>query len=391
LTKGAKRDKLPTFETIHQNQEISNVSDADRLEEVVALSLFMLLPKMQPDNRTTLIYMVVGLILGRNVQLAKIAEQVNYAYKESSLEDRFRRFVVNTNVEVVVTFSIFIKLMLKGLDKGQPVVLSIDSSKTGGNCLTLMVSLGYKSRALPLCWLTFKGRKGHSSQEVQLTLLKAVKTLVSDQPQVILLGDGEFDGSQVVTWLETQPGWQYVCRTANDVRVYHQGQWLALKDLPLKPGQETFLTQLKFTESQAVDPVNILVVWRGPEKRHWFFVTNMPTQKEAKYWYRQRFKIETLFSDIKGRGFKIDKSRLKDPARVNRLLMAVAIAYIFVVFWGVDAILSGAIRQMVRTDRFEHSLFTLGFKYIHRLLKKCLPIPPLLTLPPPSSFEHVVL
>lgn len=367
------------------------MSDADRLEEVVALSLFMLLPQMQPDNRTTLSYMVVGLILGRNVQLAKIAEQVNYDYKESSLEDRFRRFVVNNNIEVMITFSLFVKLMLKSLDKDQPVVLSIDSSKSGGDCLTLMISLGYKSRALPLCWVTFKGKKGHSSQEVQVTLLKAVKVLLPDQPQVILLGDGEFDGSEVVTWLEAQPGWQYVCRTANNVRVYYQQQWVSLKDLSLKPGQETFLANLSFTQCQAVGPVNILVIWRGPEKRHWFFVTNMPTHKEAKAWYRHRFKIETLFSDIKGRGFKIDKSRLKDPARVNRLLMAVAIAYIFVVFWGVDAILSGAIRQMVRTDRFDHSLFTLGFKHLHRLLKKCLPIPPLLSLPTPSSFEHVVL
>lgn len=367
------------------------MSDADRLEEVVALSLFTLLPTMQPDNRTTLTYMLVGLILGRNVQLAKIAEQVNYEYKESSLADRFRRFVSNNNVEVKVTFSIFVQLMLKGLDAGQPVVLSIDSSKTGDNCLTLMLSLGYKSRSLPLCWVTFKGRKGHSSQAIQLSLLQAVKALLPDQDEVILLGDGEFDGSEVVTWLETQPGWRYVCRTAQDVRVYSQQQWLSLKDLPLKPGQETFLTDLKFIESQAVGPVNILVIWRGPEKRHWFFVTNMPTEKEAKTWYRQRFKIETLFSDIKGRGFKIDKSRLKDPARVNRLLMVVAIAYIFVIFWGVDAIVSRTFRQMVRTDRFDHSLFTLGFKYLHHLLKKCLPIPPLLALPAPSSFNHVVL
>ncbi len=244
-----------------------------------------------------------------------------------------------------------------------------------------MISLGYKSRALPLCWVTFKGKKGHSSQEIQLSLFKAVKALLPDQKEIILLGDGEFDGSEVVTWLEAQPGWQYVCRTANEVRVYYQ----------LKPGQETFLTQFKFTQSQAVGPVNILVIWPGPEKRHWFFVTNLATEKEAKFWYRKRFKIETLFSDIKGRGFKIDKSRLKESARINRLLMTVAIAYIFVVFWGVEAIVSGTFKQMLRTDRFDHSLFTLGFKYIHHLLKKCLTIPLLLTLPAPSSFDHVVL
>ena len=136
------------------------MSDADRLESQVALSLFQLLPQMHPDNRTTLVYLIVGLILGRNVQLAKIAEQVNYAYKESSLEDRYRRFVSNDNVVVKVVFSIFIKLMLKGLEAEQALVLSIDTSKSGGNCITLMISLGYKSRAMPLCWVTFKGRKG---------------------------------------------------------------------------------------------------------------------------------------------------------------------------------------------------------------------------------------
>ena len=198
--------------------------------------------------------------------------------------------------------------MLRGLDGSQPLVLSIDSSKTGGACLTLLVSVTYKTRALPLCWVTFKGKKGHSPQQVQLTLLEVVKALVADYPQVILLGDGEFDGSEVVAWLEAQPGWQYVCRTAKDIQVCHQGQWQALKDVPLKPGQETFLSQVTFTAGQAVSPVNILVVWRGSEERHWFFVTNMTSQQQAKRWYRHRFKIETLFSDIKGRGFKVDKS-----------------------------------------------------------------------------------
>ena len=367
------------------------MSDADRLEHQVALSLFQLLPKIHPDNRTTLVYLIVGLILGRNVQLAKIAEQVNYAYKESSLTDRFRRFVSNANVEVTIVFSIFIKLMLAGLEAEQALVLSIDTSKTGGNCITLMLSLGYKTRAMPLCWVTFKGRKGHSPEDIQLALLKTVKLLIPADRRVVLLGDGEFDGSQVVAWLEEQENWQYVCRTAKDIKVRYQQQWVALQDIPLNDRQESFFSQLRFTEAKQVGPVNIMAVWVRKDKAHWFFITNMPTLKEAKHWYRQRFKIETLFSDIKGRGFKMDKCRLKDPARVSRLLMAVAIAYIFVVFWGVDAITSGNFRKMLRTDRFEHSLFSLGFKHIHHLLKKCLPIPPLRPFPPPSSFEHIVL
>jgi hypothetical protein len=65
------------------------MSDASRLQNMVLGTLLDLLPDMQEDNRLTLTYMIVGLILGRNVQLAKMAEPVNYPDKESSLEDRF--------------------------------------------------------------------------------------------------------------------------------------------------------------------------------------------------------------------------------------------------------------------------------------------------------------
>lgn len=366
------------------------MSDASRLEAVVVRTLLTHLPGMQDDNQLTLAYLIVGLILGRNVQLAKIAERVNYAHKESSLEDRFRRFVANPNIEVQVSYSIFIRLIFKAINLKQ-LVLSIDTTKSGGSCITLMIGVSYHSRALPLVWVTFKGKKGHTPQEIQLALLKTVQSYLPPDSQVILLGDGEFDGCQVLDWLNHQPNWRYVCRTAKDTRVKRQEQWFNLHELAPAAGQETFFDQLLFTEAHQVGPRNIMAVWVAKEQTHWFFVTNVDTLAEAKRWYRKRFQIETLFSDLKSRGFNLQEGRLKDPQRVNRLILALAIAYLFIVFWGVEAITSGAIRQMIRTDRFDHSLSQLGFKYIYRLLKKCLSIPPLLSLPAPTSFSHVVL
>ncbi|NJN98921.1 MAG: IS4 family transposase, partial [Anaerolineales bacterium] len=40
-----------------------------------------------------------------------------------------------------------------------------------------------------------------------------------------------------------------------------------------------------------------------------------------------RFTTETLFSDLKGRGFHLDDTRLWQPERLHRLLLAAAIAY----------------------------------------------------------------
>jgi hypothetical protein len=366
------------------------MSDARRLEAVVLGSLMWHLPQMQADNRLSLTYLIVGLILGRNVQLSKIAERVNYPYKESSLEDRFRRLVANDHLAVQVSFSIFVGLILQAIDP-QRVVLSIDTTKSGGACVTLMVGVSYRSRSLPIGWVTFKGKKGHTAQSVQLALLQTVAGLLPVDSQVILLGDGEFDGSQLIAWLVNQAHWHYVCRTAQDTQVLYQGQWLALHDLPLTAEQETLFNVDAFTAAHHLPGCRVMAVWVAKEQRHWFFVTNFQSLAEAKRWYLKRFQIETLFSDLKGRGFNLAQSHLKDPERVNRLLLAVAIAYLFIVFWGVEAIRSGTFRTLVRTDRFDHSLTQLGFKYIYHQLKKLLPVPPLLRWPEPDSFCHIVL
>jgi len=88
------------------------------------------------------------------------------------------------------------------------------------------------------------------------------------------------------------------------------------------------------------------------------------TQREAQRWYRKRFTIETLFSDVKGRGFHLDKTRLYIPDRVSRLILATAITYLFTVFLGVDLIHSGKLGELVRTDDSYYSLFQLGLIYL---------------------------
>jgi len=267
----------------------------------------------------------------------------------------------------------------------------IDSTKIGGACICLMVSVYYKSRALPLAWVVYKGKKGHSSQQTQLELFQTVKTLLPPTSQVILLGDGEFDGSEVITWFRTDTTWQYVCRTDQTNLIGSQEQWLALNQLPLTPGEEGFLREVLFTQANQVGPVNILIVWNAAKKCHWFFVTNFDTQAEAQKWYRKRFTTETLFSDLKGRGFHLDKTSLWIPERVSRLVMVAAMAYVFMVLLGVEAIVSGAFRQLVRTDAFYHSLFQLGLIYLDHLLNEYLPFPDLNHLPEPAAFEHVVI
>jgi hypothetical protein len=365
------------------------MSDAIRLYQVILNTLAQTQPNMLAENRSTLAMLLTGMLRSKSGQLDHMARTVRYAFNRPSLVERFRRFVRNKNIVVGVEFNPFVLLYLAALNQ-QRLVLMIDSTKIGGNCVCLMISVYYKSRALPLVWVVRKGKKGHTAQETQLALFKTAQKLLPPDSHIILLGDGEFNGSQVVQWFETQ-GWQYVCRAADTNLIYYQGQELALNQVPLQPGQEQLLTNVQFTQAHPVGPLNILVVWNAAKQCHWFFVTNFNTQAEAKAWYTKRFTTETLFSDVKGRGFRLHQTRLKDPARVSRLVMVGAIAYVFTVFLGVQSLISGAFRRLVRTDAFYHSLFQLGLIYLEYLLNEGLDFPNLSPFPDPATFDHVVI
>lgn len=366
------------------------MSDAARLYRAVLSNLVQFVPTMKEENCLSLAMMITGILRSKSGQLSKIARAVQYAHKKESLVTRLQRFVRNPKLEVELAYAPFGSMVLAALSSEQ-IVLMVDSTKLGGQCLCLMVSVYYKSRALPLAWVVYKGRKGHSSQATQLALFKAVKALLPETSQVILLGDGEFDGSQLLAWFETETTWQFVCRTDRTNLIWYENQWLALEHWPLAAGQETFLTNVRLTQAHQVGPVNILVVWHEAKNCHWFFVTNLETAKAAKKWYTKRFTTETLFSDFKDRRFHLDDTRLWQPDRVSRLLLAGSIAYVFSVVLGVEAITSGVFRQLVRTDAFFHSLFQLGLIYLDHILNECLSFPALTSLPPPSDFEHVVI
>ena len=374
-----------------QKRAKKNMSDAARLYRVIFRHILELIPPdMLAENCITLAMLITGILRGKSGQLRTIANGVQYDHQQESLIERFRRFVRNTNIEVEVAYAPINALILKAIAQGT-ITLMIDSTKMGGRCICLMLSVYYKSRALPFAWVTFKGRKGHSSQQVQLGLFKRVKALLPADMPVVLLGDGEFDGSEVVAWFIKETHWQFVCRTDKRTKVFYQAEWVALNDIPFKEGDEGFLNDVRFTEKNTIGPLNILVVWHEAKQEHWFFVTNFQTATEAKNNYAFRFTIETLFSDLKGRGFNLDDTRLWHPERLNRLIFAGAIAYFLIITLGVEAIVSGAIRQLVRTDAFYHSLFQLGLFYLNYIFNQFLEFPSLIDLPPPDTFEHIVL
>lgn len=101
----------------------------------------------------------------------------------------------------------------------------------------------------------------------------------------------------------------------------------------------------------------------------------MPDLDDAVQRDKKRAPIEPFFSDQKSRGFPMRESRLSDPTRLGRVLIALCPAYLWIVHLGVCAAGKDWMPQLHRQDRCDLRLFRLGLRLPARRLKDYPPIP----------------
>jgi len=77
----------------------------------------------------------------------------------------------------------------------ETLVFVMDGSVVGCGCVALMLHVLYKGRALPLVWRVRQGPKGHCPEELHIALVDLVRACLPEGTPVVLLGDGEFDGT----------------------------------------------------------------------------------------------------------------------------------------------------------------------------------------------------
>jgi hypothetical protein len=352
------------------------VSDNRRRFRAIRDGLRRLYPAEPKGNfarhLNTLAGLISGIVGSRRVNLPAIAAKVPDGTKKESRVKRFARWVNNDQVSTDLYFLPFAEALLHSLAE-RTLLLVMDGSEVGRECVTLMVSVIYRHRALPVAWIVITGSKGHFSDEAHTRLLAEVQALVPDDSDVIVLGDGEFDGVAFQAAIADYE-WHYVCRTAVNTQVGVDGEWMALRDLDVWPGKRIGVPDASFT-AQGYGPVLAIAWWQTGYKEPIYLVTNLEVVDEACHWYSKRFRIETFFSDQKSRGFHLHKSHLSDPVRLARLMMAACLAYIWIVFLGAIAKRDGWVAVIHRTDRCDLGLFQLGLSLLEHLLNEHLPIP----------------
>lgn len=102
--------------------------------------------------------------------------------------------------------------------------------------------------------------------------------------------------------------------------------------------------------------------------------TNTDNPNAALLVYSWRFWIEPRFADFKGRGFRLADTRIRNPKRLSRLLLAACIAFLWTLSVGSHIFHTKFQRLVDRPDRSDRSFFQLGYRYLKRLLKLDMPL-----------------
>jgi hypothetical protein len=318
--------------------------------------------------------LISGIVGSRSTQLPKIATQVPNGTKPESRVKRFARWVDNDAITAEVYFVPYVEVLLQHL-AWQTLVVVMDGSVVGRRCVALMMHVVYKGRALPLVWQVRRGKKGHFPEDMHIALVEQLYDLRPTGAQVILLGDGAFDGTQLQQTVQ-EYHWSYVVRTGSHITVEWDGERFRCETVAacIKPGTLVELRDVRVTE-EAYGPLMLLCCWAKGYKDPLYLITNIASADEACHLYAKRFRIETFFADQKSRGFHLHKSHLSDPMRLTRLLMAACLAYIWIIYLGALCEQDGWVRIIHRGDRCDLSLFQLGLRLLDYLLSEDYTIP----------------
>ncbi|HZA24339.1 MAG TPA: IS4 family transposase [Dehalococcoidia bacterium] len=342
------------------------IETQDRLFANLTEQLWYDLPA-EPETRVVnLAAVAIGIFRSRSLQVGQVVARSPLEASRDALKKRVQRFLKNPGVQVeVFQRPLAQRILGRIVAGGRRLLLILD--RTEWNAFNILyVSVGWRGRALPLIWKMLN--PGASSFAQQREVLGMVDHWMPEGAQVILLGDREFGTGVLAQWALDR-GWGLCLRLRAHEYVRQEGAEVFEMLPTLRPGERRFWPSVAFTQKHAVGGLHLAMYWGPGSKEPWYLLTTDPTCQWACATYSKRFQIEEMFKDYKnaGRGFGLELTGLQHPERLARLLLALALVYIWLLLWGAYAITTGQNRLVDNLRRPMLSLFQTGLRLVNRL------------------------
>ena len=307
--------------------------------------------------------------------LWRLAAYVASVAQTDSVRRRFYRFFQFVRLDSAQAARVVVDLLGLG---GNPWVLAIDRTNWDFCKITiniLMISVTWNGMGIPLLWMLLP-TAGNSSTSERTELLDRLRAAFPDLKIAALMGDREFIGDAWMAFLQREKI-PFILRLRENQFVLREGyvamtisaiaRHLKVRDTMILKGG----CLLGGGNEPRSAPVRLAVMRLASGELLALACSGRPRHALARY--RQRWTIETMFGNLKTKGFALEATHLTDPDKLSTLLALMAFAVALTVKTGVAMARLHPI-PVKKHGRRAWSLFALGLNMLRKIFGAASPV-----------------
>jgi hypothetical protein len=308
-------------------------------------------PVRDQRHLVLLAWMVAGLLLSETVCFDRWKSRLPLGHcLAASWQRRCQRWLANSRIAVEELYGPLILWAIQHWQKpGHTLHLALDTTMLWNRFCVVVVSVVAHGRAIPLLWQTLEHPSASVSAAVSIALLEKADRLLRGFGSITLLADRAFPCDELIVWFGDRTRWSHVMRLRGDTEIHGTAAPLGcqVRRLRLQRGECRGFRGV-WLWADGSQTVNLVIAHPTglPVEEPWYLISNAEPSLDRVWSYAQRFCCEQLFRDHKSGVFQLASSGLREPERINRLLLVVAIAVLAGSLQGYALSLAGLRRQV---------------------------------------------
>lgn len=275
---------------------------------------------------------ITGILQAESCTLSAVARAVSGGRQVESQERRIQRWLANDGIEMTEAMRAWVGWV--GQQWGQAaMLLVVDETRLSDQVAVMMVSVYYQQSAIPLLWRAYRPDAYPEDGQVALltALLAQLRAALPAHLPLLLLADRGLGTSPAWQDRLTALGYPYLLRVQQSTRVrLADGKAQPLRRL-VGYGQR-WTGRAQVFKKAGWRWLHVYLYWEVGYAQPWCLVSNQADLSPSLYAYR--FAHEASFRDLKSDGFDWQRSRVWQPAHLDRLLLPLTLALFWVLTTG---------------------------------------------------------
>jgi hypothetical protein len=336
-------DEKNVHDSSEQEKSMSCQEALSQWEQTVSTHF----PKLSRPQAKVLAWWSFGMVLAKSCGIIMVcaALAIQLGCKEASLVQRLREWCYGAHekrgpqrreIEVRSCFAPLLGWLLSWWPADERrLALAVDATTLKKRFTVLAISVVYRGCAIPVAWKVVGAEEAGSWQPHWLGLLQELEGSVPSDWTVIVMSDRGL----YAPWLYAQIvllGWHPF------MRINKQGQFRPVGEATFRslstaaPHRGTSWCGVVdcFKQETSRFRCTLLARWDEGYEEVWLVVTDLAPEQATVVWYGMRSWIEGGFKDTKRGGWQWHQTKMVDPARAERLWLAIAVATLWVVSVG---------------------------------------------------------